>query len=84
MKVFFVITNDSSRHTPVYLWVDLSIVPRLGEWVQVEDFLEKADWEELDKTAICWSGSWGEVTSVTLRKNVEGWYYYIWIECEDR
>ncbi len=83
MKVIFIITNDKIPYRDITYEADLPIVPRKGEYVDVDCILTEDELDRIYKTASCWSGSEGEVMEVSLLKDNAGWYYKLWISCED-
>lgn len=64
-------------------WSELEIIPRVKEWVQVDELVSEEDYNRLLESARCWSGGFGEVGFVNLRKDSKGFYYEISIDCDD-
>ena len=64
-------------------WSDLDIIPRVDDYVNMEELLSEDDYGWLLDNCKCWSGDDAKVMMVTLRKNEEGFYYWIWVEAED-
>ncbi len=64
-------------------WLDLSVVPRVKEWLRVSEFIEKSDVIHLQNNALCWSGDKGIVDVVEYRRNEKGDYVELMVWCED-
>jgi hypothetical protein len=64
-------------------WSDLSFVPRLNEWFNVQDILKTDELEIIKKSTHCWSGIKGRVQSVEYRHDDNNFYVEIFIWCED-
>jgi hypothetical protein len=75
--VFSTETKDTEQ------WLDLSFVPRLNEWFNVQDILKADEMETIRKSAHCWSGIRGCVQSVEHRHDDNDFYVEIFIWCED-
>lgn len=83
MRVEFAIRTETLNMQDLSYWCDLEIIPFIGQSVNVMDFLTDYDYNKVEKSSKCWSGDDAEVVSVTLKKDKEGWYYWIWLNCED-
>ena len=83
MRVQFAIGNDNLNPHDISFWCDLEIIPTIGYQVRVIDFLHEKDHEKLLQTSACWDGDDAEVYFITLKKDAEGWYYWIWLRCEE-
>ena len=83
MRVIFQICNDKLSFNDVNYEVDLPIIPRIKEEVAIIDFLSDEDYKKIEDTSDCWSGDYGRVLDVILRKDKNGWYYLLWVHCED-
>jgi hypothetical protein len=64
-------------------WLDLTVVPRVKEWLRVSDFIEKTDFILLKSNALCWSGDKGLIDVVEHRRNEKGDYVELMVWCED-
>lgn len=83
MRVEFAIGTEKLNMYDMSFWCDLEIIPIKGQSVRVIDFLSEDDYDKVEKSSKCWSGDDAEVVDVTLKKDKEGWYYWIWLNCED-
>lgn len=83
MRVQFSILNDKIECGEVFFCCELAIIPREKESVNVADFLKVEDYNKIRKTSQCWSGEEAKVIVVCLRQDDKGFYYMIWLECED-
>jgi hypothetical protein len=75
--VFSTETNDSD------FMFDLPIIPRIGEYFKVNDFLNLTQLAAIKETAQCWSGNKGLVQSVEYCKNDDGVFVELYVWCED-
>jgi hypothetical protein len=64
-------------------WTDLTFVPRVHEWFNVQDILKDEELEMIKKSAICWSGAKGIIQSVEYRRDSNDFYVEVFIWCED-
>lgn len=74
--IFLLETNDIEQ------WTDLPFVPRVGEWLNVQDVLKKDEIEHIKVSAHSWSGIRGKVMSVEYRHDDNDFYVEIIIGCE--
>jgi hypothetical protein len=64
-------------------WTDFPFVPRLNEWINVVDIVQKEEIAEIYQTAECWSTPRGTVMSVEYRRLENEYYAEVRIWCED-
>jgi len=75
--VFSTETSDSD------FWFDLPIIPRIGEFLKANDFLDDKQLFAIQETATCWSGNKGLIQSVEYCKNNDEMYVEVYVWCED-
>ena len=62
---------------------EIDELPDMEQYVNVMDFLDEDDYNYINETADCWSGEDAMVEGKTLRKDDKGFYYEVWLSCED-
>lgn len=62
---------------------DLPFIPRINEWLNVVDILEKEVVVQIYQSATCWSSSRGTIISVEYRYDDNEFYVEIYVWCED-
>lgn len=63
-------------------WCDIEQPPSVSDEIEVGDFLSEKDFDELNELEKYWTGI-GEVIMKILRKDKQGVYYSIIINCQD-
>ena len=63
--------------------LDFPVIPRTGETIKVNNFFGKSAYDEIKKSALCWSGERGVIQSVEYSKNEDGFYVEMYVWCED-
>jgi len=79
-------TNTWSSHNTKLqnkYFIELDCIPRVAEWVQISQIISDQDLDFLKEKSECWSGDTAYVQMINLKKDENGFYYWIWIECED-
>jgi hypothetical protein len=64
-------------------WTDLTFVPRMQEWFNVQDILKGEELKTIRQSANCWSGAKGIIQSVEYRHDKIDFYVEVFIWCED-
>jgi len=64
-------------------WTDLSFVPRMHEWLNVQDILKSEELKIIRKFAHCWSGVHGAIESIEYKHDDNEFYTEVFIWCED-
>jgi hypothetical protein len=77
-KLIFTTTSKNSE-----CWTDIPFIPRINEWVNVNDILKKTEVDELKYSAKNWSGVRSIVKSVEYRHDENEFYSEISLLCED-
>ena len=72
------------KKNDVEKWIELDIIPRIDEWVEVIDILSENEYDITYDNSTLWSGDIGTVRTVSLRKDENGFYYEIRVICEDQ
>jgi hypothetical protein len=62
---------------------DIPVLPRLGEWFNVQDILKEEEIAKIQQSATCWSGIRGVVQSVEHRHDGSVFYVEVFVWCED-
>lgn len=75
--------NEFKRND-VEKWIELDIIPRIDEWVEVIDILSENEYDITYENSTLWSGDIGTVRTVSLRNDDKGFYYEIRVICEDQ
>jgi hypothetical protein len=75
--VFATESNDTEY------WDELPFIPRIDEWLNISEMLEKVKIESIKTTARCWSGIRGCIQSVEYRQDNHGFYTELYVWCED-
>lgn len=65
------------------VWTQLSFVPRINEYFNVQDLLKKEEIARIKTTAQSWSGTKGIVQSIEYRHDDNDFYTEIVIRCKD-
>jgi hypothetical protein len=64
-------------------WTDLTFIPRIQEWFNVQDILKTEELYLIKKSANCWSGVRGIIESVEYRHDDNNFYVEVFVWCED-
>jgi hypothetical protein len=73
----------STERKDTEYWVDLPFVPRINEWMNVQDILKSSELQGILNSTHCWSGVRGVIQSVEYRFQNNEYYAEIFIWCED-
>lgn len=86
MRVKFAIGNNKINHWDFVKEFHIPSIPLpIKEcYVSVEDLLDEKDLQMFIDSSDCWSNDNAEVVMVILKKDIFGWYYWIWLNCEDK
>lgn len=77
-KLVFSTEKEDFEH-----WFHLPMVPRLKEWVNVQDILKPEEILKIKESAFCWSSERGSIQSVEYRYDKKAYYVEVFIWCED-
>lgn len=80
MKTKIVFSTETSDND---FWFELPIIPRIGEFLKANDFLDDKQLYTIQKNANCWSGNKGLVQSVEYCKDNDEIYVEMYVWCED-
>jgi hypothetical protein len=82
IKTKFIFSTEKRDHEE---WMDIPIVPRINEWIDVQSFFNSRveTLEHIKCAAICWSGIRGIVQSVEYKYLENGCFPEIVVWCED-
>lgn len=80
MKTKLVLSTETSDTEQ---WTDLPFVPRMYEWLNVQDILKSDEVENIKHSATCWSGIRGSIESVEYKHDDNEFYVEIYVWCED-
>jgi hypothetical protein len=64
-------------------WTDLPFMPRINEWLNLQDILKKEEIIDILHSARCWSGIRGVVQSIEYRHDDNDFYAEVFVWCED-
>jgi hypothetical protein len=73
----------STKKTEVEHWIDLPFVPRLGEYLAVNEMIDENSLKILRFSADSWSGQSGLIERVEHHLDNQGSYVEMLIWCED-
>jgi len=80
MKIKIVFSTETSDS---YFWFELPFIPRIGEYLKVNDFINDKQLFSIQETAHCWSGTKGLVQSIEYCKNDDELFVEMYVWCED-
>ena len=80
MKIKLILSTENKD---IEHWTELPYVPRINEWINLQDMLKTNELEIIRNAAICWSGSKSIVQSIEYRHNGSEFYPEIYVWCED-
>lgn len=64
-------------------WTFLDFIPRVGEWINLQDILMENEIAEIKRSSLNWSGAKGVVKIVEYRHDENDFYVEISVWCED-
>ena len=77
-KLVFSTENKDIEH-----WIDLPFVPRVNEWLNVQDYLQTPEINNIKENANCWSGIRGVIEGIEYRLADDANFVEITVWCED-
>ena len=83
MRIKTIYYNGRCDTETFTLWDNIDFVPPIGEYVAVKAIIPKHQHIILEENANCWSGYYGVIDNRRLSKDDQGYYYELFINCED-
>jgi hypothetical protein len=73
----------STAKRDIEYWKELPFTPRIQEWINVFEFLNKNEIHPILSSSECWSGERGFIESVEYRFDNRNYYTEVIVWCED-
>lgn len=73
----------STETIDIEYWKNLPLVPKMHEWLNVQEILSPNELSPIKKSANCWSGVRGSIEFVEYKPDENEFYAEVFIWCED-
>jgi hypothetical protein len=80
MKTRLVLSTEKNE---IDHWLDMPLIPRVGEYLAINEMIDSNSLKMISLSASCWSGKLGRIERIEHHLDKDGAYVELFVWCED-